>query len=411
MVDEVVDWSKILTRQDRKKCFKMLKESKGSKYLKTFKRCSNTSSMEIATRSEVRAYDFIRRENGKDRYSFEARKGTLTSAELTNHRAEIVQAWAGFLPPPPHIVTEKELANAFRRMLPENDPFGIPGFSLANFIIELKELKDLASLVIRDARTVPEYMSDTFVGVNFGVLPFASDIITMFTMMDRIDHYINVWNDFASRGDVMNWHSTIWKFETIDSVDFSRNAQTLFSKAKTWSGTVSLEYKDAAYAALYIIPKHVSNDAIFKVKLKALGLDRPLSVAWEAVPFSWFIDYLFKIGNMIDDYEDSLSSFDFEIVDAGYSTRYYKREYVVSSYDHTDVATGFTMTPNDMQYGKEKVVYERYPVSPTVAHGLTIPMPDYELTVRAPSPHQTLLSAAVGAMLLRGKSNKTIYTD
>lgn len=39
--------------------------------------------------------------------------------------------------------------------------------------------------------------------------------------------------------------------------------------------------------------------------LSSLGFNRPLSIAWEAIPFSWLVDYFVNIGGMVDDLKSS----------------------------------------------------------------------------------------------------------
>nr|UUW21114.1 MAG: maturation protein [Sanya steitz-like virus 1]UUW21120.1 MAG: maturation protein [Sanya steitz-like virus 1] len=48
-----------------------------------------------------------------------------------------------------------------------------------------------------------------------------------------------------------------------------------------------------------------SIEGFMSAMLSSLGFNRPLSIAWEAIPFSWLVDYFVNVGAMVDDLKSS----------------------------------------------------------------------------------------------------------
>jgi hypothetical protein len=123
-----------------------------------------------------------------------------------------------------------------------------------------------------------------------------------------------------------------------------------------------------------------------------LGLDKPFSGIWEAVPFSWLIDYVTNIGDMISAIEETAKKlFRYEIVDFGYSTKMNK----YYTWKKTSNSLGGTAFVGRVTLEKEE--YNRYPLSHSF---LAQPDVDFEWDGKL-SPTEITNLAALGRRTYR----------
>jgi hypothetical protein len=103
----------------------------------------------------------------------------------------------------------------------------------------------------------------------------------------------------------------------------------------------------------------MNENQMFLAYLRAWGLDKPLGILWEALPYSWLIDYVFNIGDMIAAFEYTASPFPMVMVDSGYST---KDE--VTYLSSGSVSGLFNYTPHTVEEGTS--IYQRHVYKPEV---------------------------------------------
>lgn len=73
--------------------------------------------------------------------------------------------------------------------------------------------------------------------------------------------------------------------------------------------------------------------------LRRLGLDQPLSVAWEITPFSWFVDYFVSVGDFINNANFTFAGFD---VSDKYYTRFSRCDFIAEHHDWQQLWPGPT---------------------------------------------------------------------
>lgn len=166
--------------------------------------------------------------------------------------------------------------------------------SIANFLWELREVKSLIPR-LEGWKTLPEQ----FLNLEFGWLPLISDIRKLLTLVaqvnKRVEHLIRV-----NKRTVTISHQR--KFVLIDD-----------------PGPPSPPAGEPTYTAPVIVPKtsykeatvrqHLrvsydldlrGADAFLSAMVAALGLRNPLKIIWNAIPFSFAVDWIFNLGSFLD---------------------------------------------------------------------------------------------------------------
>lgn len=293
-----------------------------------------------------------------------------------------------------HEVTSLDLMRGVARLEPTVENL-FDTLLLPNFLFELKDLRRLADLFSTKYKDISAASGDKFLGVNFGVLPVISDIQKMQILTKKIREYADRWNDLAAKEATITLKTTLWNTTSVDDREWE-------SDNNDFHFNFSQEYSQTAIAKLhlYVVPHHISESSILTLLTRAHGFHKPLSVVWEAIPFSWLIDYFVNIGKVIEDMENPEGLLSFNVVDMGYSRLLKRRgaSYGELTTGHND-SHSFSFNPVTMApYYEEHSYYERVPLPPSAYHKLRTQYKGVDLTLTGgPNPHQSLLMAALGA--------------
>jgi hypothetical protein len=182
------------------------------------------------------------------------------------------------------------------------------GFSLSNFIIELAELKILLKLWSKGRSIVEQFLSQSrtkqgaqgFLTWNFGVKLFIRDCITMYEKCTDMEKTLNAYK--AKQGRSMTSH---WKYTEPDE----RREYNAASGRYVSQINRKREYH-ATMRYTYVVPRIDQEYAKLRGLGDVLGLKANLSVVWEAIPFSFVVDWFMGVGNYLQaletDYLDSV---------------------------------------------------------------------------------------------------------
>jgi len=232
-------------------------------------------------------------------------------------------------PPRSHAADVASFVDSVARSLKEHIPadVSIPNFvlELGDFPTSLKALKDLALLTKTGSlkafrgrvgwpRPPRKTIADAWLAVNFGILPLVSDVRNFMASHDNVERRIRHLKDTykkevpfrRSRKFLFNFDSGPWvrndylyssnvPFGTSKRRDFGRKVVTV-----TCGGTI-----------YHTLSGFGDLDKKFLSLLASYGFMKPLSVIWEATPFSFLADYVTNIGDIVNSH--SLPVFDGEI--------------------------------------------------------------------------------------------------
>jgi hypothetical protein len=194
--------------------------------------------------------------------------------------------------------------------------------SAINFAIELAELKPIfknlgkiPKLIREDKlvqqigkpalikRKLPKKVAkagvDTFLGWNFGWAPFIGDLRTFVTTMDDVAKRINYLLKTRGKETVVRFskkeaytHPNLGQvvYTRDDSNDVYqrivlRNYECKF--VSTWRLFHNLEGLDDAWAGLRAAFAH-------------LGVNNPLKIVWNAIPFSFLVDWVYPVSTWLE---------------------------------------------------------------------------------------------------------------
>lgn len=198
----------------------------------------------------------------------------------------------------------------------------LDGVNLWSIILELGQAKELLNLFAIDVvkSSLTSTIAEKHLGYSFGVVPMQKDIYVLSQIFERLDGVIDKWNKLADDRELLNFHSY------VDFAELSEVGQPIVpvkspvsSDAQT-TGTYTMDSKAVSKVHIYGYARRIPDSLRWKVFTRALGLDKPITGAWEAMPFSWAVDYVLNIGDMINTWEKGLDSlFTFVPVQCGYS--------------------------------------------------------------------------------------------
>jgi hypothetical protein len=260
---------------------------------------------------------------------------------------------------------------------------------LPNFLWELRDMKSLVrffmSSLLGAVPGIGAVIIGSFITFNFAIKPFLSDLEALFDGFDAFDARIKEWNSLA--GKVMHLDKKMYSFKGDYAGEPLVHSAYMGSCSTVVNGTGICEAK----AHAYIRPNKVTETQIFRKKMEGLGLNRPYAVLWEGLPFSWLIDYIINVSDMIDQVERELI-FTFDVLDAGISV---KEETVVTATNQITLDGPTTYA----HCTRTKSRYERRRVDVALAASMMSAPLGFEASW--PSPYQFAITAAVGSQVLR----------
>lgn len=310
-------------------------------------------------------------------------------------QVDYAHLWAG-------IPLQQAKARAWNSMQPE---FG-SDFDLMNFLLELKDFKDVGRLILND-RTAIKGVVDQVVrfkrSIESGKIPKLSPTRTASTMLLTyslaIKPLVKDVVDIASLvqrtvGAAQREFSELGK--SIQTSNYSevwnhQDTRTQPNGDYFWLRTGRLVQTKFTATLKYKYDYTMRSD--FEAWCKYWGFSGSLSVAWNALPFSFLLDYVVRIGEALRwaERDDHVKLFTREYGESMKTTC----SDGFTLHDHSRVL-GFILNdkylkPGDrtgkLIAGSQTSVYHRYPSEPY--KGMLVPK------IKLPSGHQTLIMMAL----------------
>lgn len=276
------------------------------------------------------------------------------------------------------------------------------GFSVLNFIAELREVRDLPKLLTRWTKSDKD-ISDKYLGFSFGVLPFASDVTSITNRLGKLGPSIDRWNRDAATSRVLNAHRNIPFSPKGKNVGTEKDPvyKTEFSQLVItyWPGPVQVpvyhshecRQKIKLLMHVYFVPHNLDEGLFDDLKREIWGIDKPVTALWNAIPFSFVVDWFTNIGELITQLESTQPLLKVKLLSAGYSVK------VVT--EHTCKAGQYPGSDDLGTTTQKYEYYARVPVTPSsVVSAGTYYGP---LRFKQITPGQTVLGSALLHQLLR----------
>jgi hypothetical protein len=221
----------------------------------------------------------------------------------------------GFVPPPDNLSELESMA--MKTMLPTIKA----ELSLVNSLIELKDFKSLPDtlnlitrLAFKGERTLRWFFkasSDGYLQTKFNILPLLSDITGIHTALSRIEKRIN---DLITRSGCVQHRHFAYSWHEFDDVN---------DELSDAYWPVSLSDIQRQFVA-YFLHRRVSHDAsVFHAEIEfnynftqyqveharllglldAFGVNLNPSIIWNAIPWSFVVDWVIGVGRWLDQFK------------------------------------------------------------------------------------------------------------
>lgn len=167
--------------------------------------------------------------------------------------------------------------------------------SLPNFFWELKEI---GGLIPRISSSFTKMLAGGFLNWEFGWKPFLSDLATLGSLANAVADRLEQLRKTYGKVTRLGYYAPEWWTPSIPSHTFPTTS---------WNG-LQVEIQptfvrsDLRVGALFFHKIPYLNDIIGTIRafVGALGLNNPLKTVWQAMPFSFVIDWFTTFGSTLD---------------------------------------------------------------------------------------------------------------
>lgn len=197
-------------------------------------------------------------------------------------------------------------------------PYVEQDVSLINFVLELKDLKSIPGTV-KSAKNLFKLLSgrgdinksvsdvsNVYLQNEFGIQPFVRDVQSISTAVRSFEAKFRKY--FAEQDTVLRRHYTTWYKPTSTPWPFYNDFTTLWGSPLTHYGRHTCGVPDVKYTATLVYSYSLpglgpdSEHARELFLRDLLGINLNPKIVWDAIPFSFLIDYVFKVGTWLDQF-------------------------------------------------------------------------------------------------------------
>jgi len=246
--------------------------------------------------------------------------------------------------------------------------------SLANSLYELKDIKGLIPNM--NLRSLKDSASGNFLGYEFGVLPMISDIQKIASLSSDVDKRLKHLIEVNKKSTGLSFNRTVedktpYGFfvsndNPISNIMTNYAVDTDFSRQGLVFKRVSTEFTFHIGGKLYQDLQGLEDsNAKLKGLIASSGFNHPGRVIWNAIPYSFVVDWFFSLGKLIDTLAVQPFGGTYQVSDVMWS---------VKSESHYEVIVqwGPGWSVNRVHVGTARVkTYERYAGFPAYSVVLT----------------------------------------
>ena len=200
--------------------------------------------------------------------------------------------------------------NKFHDQIPEET-------LLANFLWELRDIK---GMIPKLERSVSKTVSGNFLAYNFGIAPFIGDLKVFLSVAETVSKRLEYLK--KTLGKTVDLHH-----------DYDLVAREGFVKTMNFRGNnpdgMNVEFRQVGYKGkIHFAAKLLQNLeglgsvlAMPKALASALGLNNPAAIIWEAIPYSFVLDWLFNLSGQLNRLAIQPFGGEWRLTDVGHSIK------------------------------------------------------------------------------------------
>jgi len=195
--------------------------------------------------------------------------------------------------------------------------------SLANFMYELKDMK---GMIPKLEKSITKTAANNFLAFSFGTAPFVDDVKKIVGMSEAVDKRLKHLISINGRTTDLSFKRNIIYDETFE---FVRSLTDPYAFLLGDGDYDRVYFRRQSARLTLIIRGKLSQDlkdlADANAKLKALiaagGFNHPARVIWNAIPYSFVVDWFFSVGKLLDSLAVQPFGGKYDITDVGYSIK------------------------------------------------------------------------------------------
>lgn len=180
--------------------------------------------------------------------------------------------------------------------------------SLTNFILELGDLKRMFQL-FDNRKSLSKNVAGGYLNYQFGWKLFIRDVKTIYTKLANWKQVLALYENGQNSIQVRHWSKVIDKRSGM----VSQSNPSQYFPMETDYETVT-KYT-ATMKFRYTVPDIKDKYVKIRALLDILGLKLNAGVVWEAIPYSFVVDWFVNVGDVLDAQSDDLLESEVEILD------------------------------------------------------------------------------------------------
>jgi hypothetical protein len=196
--------------------------------------------------------------------------------------------------------------------------------SLPNFLIDIGQLRDLYKLW-KKKQGIAKNVAGAHLNYKFGWKPTHGDLTGMWRGILELRHKLSEFE--KNLGVISHRQKVLFKNTFNKSATFTTgdpNYQCDYSGTLSQKASAHIVYKPLPLSQVCLGPI----DAMLRGSLDTLGIELNPRIAWDAIPFSFVIDWFFDVGRWLEQYRVDALELPIVLVD---SYVQYKESLIVSS--------------------------------------------------------------------------------
>lgn len=283
-------------------------------------------------------------------------------------------------PPVYYGSAQNDINDAYQHLRPD-----LTKLSLPNFLLELDDVGKLFQLWKKKLSTAKN-VAGLHLNYSFGWKPLMSDIRAMCDVLANLIQRLEEFEKSANVTSKSHWYLPSTSTSKSGSFNYSTSPGKCY-----WSGTVSR----TKTAGLIYRPQPFEvtrgYEMMLRAYLDALGFELNPRILWDAIPFTFVLDWFFGIGSWLESHKYDTLELPFLYVDS-----YVQYKEIVQVESRLDLALAnatpvLEATPPWVTYRK---YFERVPIGPSESSFVGAGW-------RLPSLNQAELLVSLGTVLKR----------
>jgi len=239
--------------------------------------------------------------------------------------------------------------DAFARLKPDLTELSIP-----NFLIELKDIPGLFHIWSKNLSLLRN-LANARLNWSFGWSPLVSDLKKIVSIIKSVRDKCIEWNKKA--GDVFKRHTS-----TFPALVTSGSGSLNYGGGWTlyWKSNRTVKISAHMKFRTLKIPQLDEATTVLRVYLDALGFELNPSILWDALPFSFVLDWFFDVGGWMERHKYDTLELPVMLVD---SCLQYKEELTISWYLENS-SVSYVPRMRTQTFDIRRKTFDRLPIFP-----------------------------------------------